>query len=339
MITSRSSSILSITHSGLLSLASALCILMSGCDANLKVQTAHVSTPPEESVGEGDPEQSDGTGKQQKLANACLDPDLSKVSSSVTLTLCNGEEAHGLLDLSALKSENIRAGVSIAGVAGAVIPSPAPCNSDGAIDCVANNSFKAADMNAAVAANIKSGAMVAGTAGNYSGANPTCTTDGEMNCLVTGSAFRAADMSVALAGNIKSGAIIAGIPGNYGPGCTTDGDTACLVDGSSYKAAKLSNFSTTDIKTGVTIAGIAGSAVIESHSNCALDGATGCIATNSYKAVDMGQIVAGNIKNGVTVAGIIGTYPSLRNSSGKCDGNSGSCELIGKYKRRQLRIF
>ena len=45
-------------------------------------------------------------------------------------------------------------------------------------------------------------------------------------------------------------------------------------------------------------------------SDCAADGATGCVANVAYKAADMTRAIASNIRSGVTIAGAIGAYPS-----------------------------
>lgn len=298
--------------------------LAAACDSNLTVTTQNLG-----------PEEGAEAPVVAKLsADDCVDPDLAKVQNDVSMTLCNGELAQGQLelpsecaadggvgcvttdafkaaDMNLAVAANIKSGATVAGVTGSSVEAPAVCSADGGVGCVTTSAFKAADMANAAAANIKSGVTLAGVAGSYAGSTPSCTADGEMGCIVMGPAFKAADMSLATSGNIKSGAVLAGVTGNYGPGCTTDGGSSCLVDGASYKAAKLSNFTPADLKTGVTIAGVAGAATLESHSNCALDGETGCIATASYKAVDMSVVIAGNIKNGVTIAAVSGTYPSV----------------------------
>ncbi len=99
-------------------------------------------------------------------------------------------------DLSQLLAANIRDGITIAGVAGSLIPqtptaspSPAPadnqsassgsgsqctpptpptdCSANGQIGCMTTTVFKAADLSNLIAANIKTGAAVAGVTGIY----------------------------------------------------------------------------------------------------------------------------------------------------------------------------
>lgn len=75
--------------------------LLFACESDLKVQTTQIAS-----------------NEAKLTSSTCIDPDLSQVSSTVTLTLCNGEMAQGQLDLSNLKPENIVAGISIGNVTG-----------------------------------------------------------------------------------------------------------------------------------------------------------------------------------------------------------------------------
>ena len=53
-----------------------------------------------------------------------------------------------------------------------------------------------------------------------------------------------------------------------------------------------------NILSSMLFAGISGSVTEESHSNCASDGAIGCITVAGYKSADMAIAIAGNIKTG-----------------------------------------
>jgi hypothetical protein len=95
-------------------------------------------------------------------------------------------------------------------------------------------------------------------------------------------------------------------------------DLTTSFPGAGYYAG-ISNAPAASTYTG-TILGTAGTASFESHSNCAADGATGCVTTSSFKSANMTNVTAGNIKSGVTIAGVTGQYPSatytLPSSSG-----------------------
>lgn len=189
--------------------------LVASCDSNLQVHTSEISSPLA-----GDPE-GDGetvSEKSPKLgASDCADPDLKRVATDVTLTLCSGELARGQLDLSPLVPESLKAGVSVAGVAGtALLETHVDCAADGAASCVVDGAaYKAAAMANVQASNIKSGVTIAGVAGAASlELHGNCTSDGEIGCVATAS-YAAADMNQVTAGNIRSGVTIAGQTGTY----------------------------------------------------------------------------------------------------------------------------
>jgi len=84
------------------------------------------------------------------------------------------------------------------------------------------------------------------------------------------------------------------------------------------------------IASGTTITGVAGTGTIESHSNCAADGVTGCVTTASYKSADMTSAITGNIKSGSTIAGVAGSVTSESHSNCAADGATG-CVAVATY--------
>lgn len=52
-------------------------------------------------------------------AEDCFDPDLHRIATDVSVSLCDGSRANGLMDLSNLMPENIVEGKIIANVVGA----------------------------------------------------------------------------------------------------------------------------------------------------------------------------------------------------------------------------
>jgi hypothetical protein len=122
----------------------------------------------------------------------CDISDLKPENIRVGITISG---VQGLLpnpDLSNLKAENIKSGITIAGVSGAI------------------------DLTNLTAANIKSGVTIAGVAGT----SPTeshlnCSADGSSSCVVDGTTYIAAAKVNVITGNIKSGVTIGGVTGSY----------------------------------------------------------------------------------------------------------------------------
>jgi hypothetical protein len=100
------------------------------------------------------------------MADDCVDPDLSLVATGQSITLCDGTQAEGAFDISNLTAANIKSGVSIAGIDGSVVPSPANCAADGGTGCVATTSYPAANANDLIPANIKKGVTLGGVSGS-----------------------------------------------------------------------------------------------------------------------------------------------------------------------------
>ncbi len=250
------------------------------------------------------PEQAAESPTVSKLAvGECVDPDLTKVQNDVSLTLCNGELAQGLLEL------------------------PQVCTADGVSGCVTTDAFKSADMNLAVATNIKTGATIAGISGSVAESPAICSADGGVGCVVLGPTFKAADMSNFVADSIRSGITVAGVVGSLA-NCASDGASSCVVDGATYKAAATATAVAGNIKKGVSIAGATGdypsatyplaganaavadlddstfNAKIKSSADFEWFDSTG----NSYTRAGEPHIAAGLILNGVSIFGTVGSY-------------------------------
>ncbi len=107
----------------------------TACDSKLEVTAEDLGPPPEQAT--------ESPIASKLAASDCVDPHLEEIPINVTLTLCNGELAQGLLEL------------------------PQECAADGITGCVTTDAFKSADMTFAVAGNIKSGVTIAGVVGDY----------------------------------------------------------------------------------------------------------------------------------------------------------------------------
>jgi hypothetical protein len=140
-------------------------------------------------------------------------------------------------------------------------------------------------------------------------------------------------MTKLVEGSIKSGVTIAGVLGDYpsadypltGASAVVNDLDATTFNAKVKSATQFEYFDSTgsrytgngdadivaaNVADGIDIFGTEGTAVLETHSNCASDGATGCVAVAAFKAVDMTKLVEGVVKKGVSIAGVTGDYPS-----------------------------
>jgi len=279
-----------------------------------------------------------------------------------------------------LLPENIKSGVTIAGVEGtSVAESYNECEEDGGIECVATTNFPAAKAQG-LAEKVASGSKVAGIAGSFITATvPLCTSDGETGCQ-TSIVYRAA-LTTNAATKIRSGQILAGIAGTHSPDFPNTANVLSndTVDGSpgTYMPP-----SSADVEAGVTFGpglsltgtlivppvtnvsdGIQfghagefiGTASIEAHAECTVDGSQGCVANNTfyaatscasngdndcfaaassaYDAADLTNLTAANVKAGVNIAGTTGNLASPATGdvqSGVTYGSGGN-EFTGTF--------
>ncbi len=177
----------------------------------------------------------------------------------------------------ALLAEQIRSGVTIAGIAGNL----AECTQDGSTACVANSDYRAAMVNG-LAGKVLSGSTVAGIEGT-SLPPPVQVTTVTVNGAGTTTPV---------------------------PNCASDGAVGCVTV-SAYPAAKLANFANTAVRAGTTIAGVVGSL-----QNCATDGQVGCVTSSSMRAAAIAGLSAWNIRHGTSIAGVSGLLKAnCRNSA------------------------
>jgi hypothetical protein len=187
----------------------------------------------------------DGNGVLQTGTKLC-----SETNDAVKLPPCtaNGEvdcranAAFKAADTTQLMPDNIKSGVTIAGVAGTVAPSPANCSSNGTQRCVATGAYYAATECAADSSNcfvpsyvasskplkainydvINSGKTSIRTSLTLSGITGTlvdCSANAIAGCVTT-TTYRSGNLANLSAGNIKKNVTIAGVVGNY-PSVTT----------------------------------------------------------------------------------------------------------------------
>ncbi len=198
-------------------------------------------------------------------------------------------------------SAKIRAGVSIAGVAGTL----ANCSLDGATSCVAVSAFPAIDkvtkLSTANLAKIHSSISIAG----LTGTSGSCAADGQLSCF-TAAGFPAADVAGAAA-KLLSGQALGGITGTVAArpnDCANDGDINCVAIANFPAVDKVVNLAAgklAKIHSSVTVGGATGTL-----GDCSADGGTGCLAVPGFVAANAAGAAA-KILTGQVVAGISGT--------------------------------
>lgn len=243
----------------------------------------------------------------------CVDPDLSKISASVSFTLCDGTNGTGTL--AAPDANLIAVGATVDGVAGTYAGPAQPDLTNltpgnvkaGVVVNGVTGTLAQPDLSALLATNLRSGITINGVTGSYGGSQPDLTllVPGNVKYGVTinGVTGSYADLTNLTASVLKAGVTVAGVTGSIDY-CTSNGVAGCITH-TPYLSGDFTNLTAAAIKTGVTIAGVAGSL-----PNCAANHVSGCLTNASYLSADFTNLTAGNIKSGASVAGVTGQYPS-----------------------------
>jgi hypothetical protein len=183
-----------------------------------------------------------------------------------------------------------------------------------------------------VASNVADGVEISDVSGTAElESHSDCVADAEVGCVAVAS-FMAADMSNVTAGNIKDGVTVGGVTGDFpsatyplfGADGTADLTSATLetkmrastafeyFDSAGIRQSGVgdADLAASNIADDAVIFGVTGTAILETHSDCAVDAEIGCVAVAAFRAADMDDVDAGNIKAGVTIGGVGGDYPS-----------------------------
>jgi hypothetical protein len=201
--------------------------------------------------------------------------------------------------LTNLTPENIKAGVSIAGVQGSLTVPPS-CSSDGQTECVVTNSFKAADTNG-ISAKVLAGETVAGISGGV-----TLPIDSR---VLSGDAY-------GVPGNTKTGLIQ-----NRGtwditlsfPGSGYYEAISNLPPNSAWKSTKMIVGQLGGINDCVPPGTEQSCFVTSPHFAaplCAGGDVGTCVVKTPFKAINSSELVAFNIKRGEIIGGVAGIFPS-----------------------------
>lgn len=259
-------------------------------------------------------------------------------------------------------SNDIRSGVTVAGVAGSLSGAPSSCSSDGEVGCLASATFPAVDKAAkltAQASKIRSSLTIAGVAGSLS----DCGADGDGACYVDGSAFKALSPTSVDASKMLSTLTLLGVQGTL----TSRGswDLTTTFPGAGYYTGVTQTPTQGAIKAGAQILGITGNYPSASSPLVGADGTTdlsslaastsagtyewfesdgtrrtGTISdagtvtpstsdqsftTSVYRQFTVAgdaDLVAAKIKSGVSLFGVSGDYPSSSNPLAGADGTA-----------------
>ncbi len=227
-------------------------------------------------------------------------------------------------DMNFVNAGNIKAGATIAGVAGNFPSATYPLTG-------ATATSDLTSMAAATAAGTYEFWDSVGS--RYTGtiADASTITPGTSNQIFNSSLYRqftvAGDADL-VAANITGGTELFGVAGSgileSHSSCTGDNQTGCITT-ATYKAADTTGIISSDLKTGKTIAGITGNL-----NNCSSNGEAGCVVVApAFKAADMSLVTAGNVKSGVNIAGVLGDYPSATYPLSGASGTTDLTSMMG----------
>ncbi|MCA2960071.1 MAG: hypothetical protein IOD12_07450, partial [Silvanigrellales bacterium] len=178
------------------------------------------------------------------------------------------------------------------------------CRADGQVDCVANDSFRAAEFAKVVPGHVKGGVSIAGVMGTLSADGPAdCVNDGEIACVST-AAFPAVKLSLLTPSVLKKDVTVAGVVGQF-PSADhrlsgADG-TADLTSLAATTAAGTYEFFDS---TGTRYTG-----VISDAGSLAVGTSNQTFNTSLYRQFTVpgdADLVPSNIASGVNVLGVAG---------------------------------
>ena len=214
-----------------------------------------------------------------------------------------------------LATENIKTGVTLAGITGSFDNKPISCLVQKQKNCVVDSdALTLVDSTLLTPENIKLGVTIAGVAGTFDDMPTMCSAENQTGCVVNGNALSVIRTSSILASNIKAGATIGNVIGTYNnlpATCTAENQTGCVVSGSSLVLINPAPLTASNVKAGVTLGGILGT-YDNMPATCSAESQTDCRVSSSggLVLVLLAQLTPANLKSGVTMANVTGQYPS-----------------------------
>ncbi len=228
-----------------------------------------------------------------------------------------------------LMPAHIAAGVVVYGMNGtATLESHANCGMDGEMGCVVLGPTYAAAVKTGLSAKVVSGQTVAGVNGAaVVETHSACTGANQSACVATAS-FKTMDLTaMGSAGTLTSFNFFAAL------------GTATPVEfwdaaGVRHQVSGDADLLPAKLVAGTDLFGVVGTATLESHSDCASDGSTGCVATSQYTAAATAGLSV-KVKSGQSVAGVVGSLIEETHSSCSAANQSG-CVATNVYKTMDL---
>ena len=214
-------------------------------------------------------------------------------------------------------ASTIATSMTILGVEGSAVLTPANCSSDGATGCVVVGPSYAAAVTTGAASKILSGQSVAGVAGNV-----TLPAAGKVYTGITFgvSAGQTGTLTIPIAGHVLASS-------------GTFGDPAVAV------TPTLTIPTADNVRTSNGSFGVAGNGTTPTLADCSTNGATGCVTTSTYKSGDLTNLTEGNIKNGTTIAGVAGLYPNATYTLPSSGGAAGLTNATFDAKVKSATAF
>ena len=262
------------------------------------------------------------------VAGTSLTPTLADCASDGGIN-CVAVAAYPAAKLANFSNVDIRSGVTVAGVAGALSGAPSACASDGAVGCLSTSTYAAA-LRTNLAPKILTGNTVAGVPGSaIAESHINCATDGATGCVAVTNYAAAATNG--LASKVLSGSTVAGVTGNVTLPTAANVYSGIQfgVNGTGLTGA-LTLPAPGNVRALAGAFGINGTSVTPTLPDCSADGGIGCVTVGPNYASALTTGLAPKVVSGNTVAGIAGSATAESHSNCSADGATG-CISVANY--------
>lgn len=273
-------------------------------------------------------------------------PSFSFVGVTGTLLDClaNGSDCHlgtyaavsqkfKAINFDNISATNLKAGTSVAGISGTMVPKPADCSTDAGTACVTVTNYPAVDKSALTSN--KSMLHSSLTAGGVSGTLSDCASDGQVSCLSVVNYPSISKTSVqANVASIRSGLYLGGVQGTMG-GCAANGSDCYIppfvLSTQPLKAVDYTSLAANLIRNGTSISNITGN-LVQAPADCSSDNQAGCVAISNFPAANKSNVTtnASKIHSSLTIAGVTGSMNDCA-----ADGVAG-CLAVTNYPAIQV---
>jgi hypothetical protein len=123
--------------------------------------------------------------------------------------------------------------------------------------------------------------------------------------------------------------------------CSQDNEKDCLTSEAfpSFPKTEREKIIPSRLQAGISVAGITGTLTSSGPADCAVDGATNCVATVGFPAVNLSLLGSSVLKKNVTVAGVTGDYPSSTYPLAGADGTQDLTSLAATTAAGTYEFF